>query len=75
MYFKLVENATDAESARRDCKKDGAQLPIIKSEADLAMASFLAGKSHRHSKFESVVIPNSKILSQTTHAEKNKIFI
>ena len=42
--FKLVEVVTKSKAARRDCKKDGANLPIIKSEADLALASFLAGK-------------------------------
>ena len=42
--FKLVEIATKPKAARRDCKKDGANLPTIKSEADLALASFLAGK-------------------------------
>ena len=43
MYFKLVDNTEGSDSAREDCKKDGAELPIIKSEADLAVASFLAG--------------------------------
>ena len=42
--FKLVEIATKSKAAQRDCKKDGANLPTIKSEADLALASFLAGK-------------------------------